>query len=324
VSALGASARRDGVRHVGLDWQKYVRIDPAFLRPAEVDHLIGDASKAKRVFRLGTQDLVSGSRRDDGGRRPGHTVGIVQGGGSHLDSSLTSRAPSARFNYTVCHRPRGTGGDVRRVVVLTSLALTLLLLSHVEATDRWPQFRGQARRGVADDDPALPDTWSQTENVVWKIEIPGLSWSSPIVWGGPRLPDVGASARREEPSPTRGLADPTAETVAMRSSASHRWMVYDVDFNTGKVRWEREIRNGSPPIARHTRNSYASETPVTDGQRVYVYFGTLGLIAALDLKGEVVWTKDLGPKESAQGWGMAASPLLHSGRIYVLSDNGSR
>ena len=107
----------------------------------------------------------------------------------------------------------------------------------------------------------------------------------------------------------------------MRSSASHRWVVYDIDFNTGKVRWEREIRDGSPPIARHTRNSYASETPVTDGERVYAYFGTLGVIAALDLKGDIVWTKDLGARESAQGWGMAASPLLHNGRVYVLSDN---
>ena len=208
---------------------------------------------------------------------------------------------------------------MRRVVVLTSLALALQLLSHVEATDRWPQFRG-AGAGVADDDPALPDTWSETENVVWKIEIPGQSWSSPIVWGD-HVFLTSAISSEEEPSPTRGLDDPTAENGRMRSSASHRWVVYDIDFNTGKVRWEREIRNGSPPIARHTRNSYASETPVTDGERVYAYFGTLGVIAALDLKGDVVWTKDLGARESAQGWGMAASPLLHNGRVYVLSDN---
>lgn len=208
---------------------------------------------------------------------------------------------------------------MRRVVVLTSLALTLQLLSHVEATDRWPQFRGPGA-GVADDDPALPDTWSETENVVWKIEIPGQSWSSPIVWGD-HVFLTSAISSEKEPSPTRGLADPTAENGRMRSSASHRWVVYDIDFNTGKVRWEREIRDGSPPIARHTRNSYASETPVTDGERVYAYFGTLGIIAALDLKGDIVWTKDLGARESAQGWGMAASPLLHNGRVYVLSDN---
>lgn len=71
---------------------------------------------------------------------------------------------------------------MRRVVALTSLALTLQSLSYLEATDRWPQFRGPGA-GVADDDPALPDTWSETENIVWKVDIPGQSWSSPIVWG---------------------------------------------------------------------------------------------------------------------------------------------
>ena len=150
---------------------------------------------------------------------------------------------------------------MRRVVILTSLALSLLWLSRVEATDRWPQFRGPGA-GVADDDPALPDTWSETENVVWKTDIPGQSWSSPIVWGD-HVFLTSAISSDKEPSPTRGLADPTAENGRMRSSAAHRWMVYDIDFNTGKIRWEREIRNGPPPIARHRRNSYASETPVT-------------------------------------------------------------
>jgi outer membrane protein assembly factor BamB len=208
---------------------------------------------------------------------------------------------------------------VRPIVFLTSLALTLQLLTRLEATDRWPQFRGP-HAGVADDDPALPETWSTTENVAWSVDIPGQSWSSPVVWDD-HVFVTSAISSAQEPSPTRGLADPTADNGRMKSPASHRWMVYDVDFRTGKIRWEREIRSGPPPIVRHVRNSYASETPVTDGERVYVYFGTLGVIAALDLKGNVVWTKDLGPKESAQGWGMAASPLLHNERVYIVSDN---
>jgi len=208
---------------------------------------------------------------------------------------------------------------VRSIVVLTSLALMLQCLTPIQATERWPQFRG-SRAGVADDDPALPETWSKTENVVWSIDVPGQSWSSPVIWDD-HIFVTSAISSAQEPLPKRGLADPTADNGRMRSPAAHRWMVYDVDFRTGKIRWEREIRNGPPPIARHVRNSYASETPVTDGERVYVYFGTLGVITALDLNGNVVWTKDLGPKESAQGWGMAASPLLHNGRVYIVSDN---
>jgi outer membrane protein assembly factor BamB len=98
-------------------------------------------------------------------------------------------------------------------------------------------------------------------------------------------------------------------------------MVYDVDFKTGKIRWGRELHSGLPSIPRHVRNSYASETPVTDGERVYVYFGSIGLVAALDLNGWPVWTKDTGVFESAQGWGMAASPLLYKDRLYIVNDN---
>ena len=129
--------------HVGLDWQKYVRIDPAFLRPAEVDHLIGDASKAKRV--LGWEPSVSfeGLVAMMVDADIATSVGIARSRSGHLDSSLTP-ARQARTSTTLSAIASRQGGDVRRVVVLTSLALTLQLLSHVEATDRWPQFRDPA------------------------------------------------------------------------------------------------------------------------------------------------------------------------------------
>ena len=77
-----------------------------------------------------------------------------------------------------------------------------------------------------------------------------------------------------------------------------------------------------PPIKRHLKSSFASETPVTDGERVYVYFGTIGLVAALELHtGEVVWTQDVGAFNGGQEFGPAASPVLHDGRLYVVNDN---
>jgi outer membrane protein assembly factor BamB len=87
------------------------------------------------------------------------------------------------------------------------------------------------------------------------------------------------------------------------------------------MRWERELRSAPPPINRHVRNSYASETPVTDGERVYVYFASIGIVAAIDFSGRVVWTRDVGALESGQGWGMAASPLLYKGRLVIVNDN---
>jgi outer membrane protein assembly factor BamB len=101
-------------------------------------------------------------------------------------------------------------------------------------------------------------------------------------------------------------------------------VLYDVDFETGRVRWSRELHSAPPPIAKQVRNSYASETPVTDGERVYVYFGSIGVVAALDMNGRTVWTKEIGAFESQQGWGMAASPIVYKDRLYIVNDNKSQ
>ena len=206
---------------------------------------------------------------------------------------------------------------MRRREMVVTLWLTLLTLNGVSATGQWPQFRG-LQAGVADDDPALPDVWSETENVVWKVTIPGQGWSSPVVWDD-HIFVTSAIINGEEPAPIRGLAD--QDEFGKTSSAVHRWIVYDVDFRTGRIRWERELRSAAPSIARHSKNSYASETPVTDGEQVYVYFGSTGLLAALDLNGSPVWAKDIGAFESQYGWGMAASPALYRDRLYIVNDN---
>ena len=205
----------------------------------------------------------------------------------------------------------------RRVVV--TVGLTLLALTSLSA-EQWPQFRG-SNGAVADDHATLPDTWSETENVVWKTDIPGLSWSSPIVWEDHVFVTTAISSGTE-PEVPRGLADPNANGT--RSSASHRWVVYDIDVDTGSIRWERELHSGRPPVARHVRNSYASETPVTDGEHVYVYFGNVGLIAALDMTGDVVWQAEVEARVDQFGWGHASSPALHDDRLFIVNDNDTR
>jgi outer membrane protein assembly factor BamB len=207
---------------------------------------------------------------------------------------------------------------VKRTVII-AIALTVLMLTRVSATDQWPQFRG-VQAGVADDDPALPDRWNETENVVWKADVPGLAWSSPVVWGDHVFLTSAVSSGAETP-PTKGLFDPLGDLGSEKSSAVHRWMVYDFDFKTGAIRWQRELHSALPTIRKQIKNSYASETPVTDGEHVYVYWGSIGLLAALDMDGHPVWTKELGAFETNQGWGMAVSPVLYKDRVYVLNDN---
>ena len=199
--------------------------------------------------------------------------------------------------------------------------LALLALTTVSTADggQWAQFRGPAA-GAVDDDPALPDTWSETENVVWKTDIAGLGWSSPVVWDDHIFITAAISAGTE-PSPIRGLYSGQGVPGVQATSAVHRWIVYDVDFATGDIRWELEVASAVPPITRHIKNSYASETPVTDGERVYVYFGGIGLVAAIDMRGEIVWTRELGAYNGRQLYGMAASPVLHDDRLYIVNDN---
>jgi outer membrane protein assembly factor BamB len=202
------------------------------------------------------------------------------------------------------------------------LALVAGVASVTVTAGQWPQFRG-ARAGVAEDDPRLPETWSDTANVIWKTSIPGLAWSSPVV-AGDHVFVTSAISTGTEAAPLKGLYDPGDDQGSVKSSAVHRFVVYDLDVRTGAVRWERELHRGAPPIARHIKNSFASETPVTDGERVYVYFGSIGLVAALDFSGSVVWRTDIGAFEGHLGFGGAASPALHGGRLYITNDNTVR
>ncbi len=201
------------------------------------------------------------------------------------------------------------------VSMLRWLALSMTITLFASAADKeWPQFRGPGSAGVADD-PALPDKWSQTENVAWKTPIPGVGWSSPIIWGERIFVTSVISSADVEP-PKKGLyfggerKPPTDE---------HRWMVYAVDFKSGKIVWEREAHRGLAG-SKHLKNSYASETPVTDGERVYVYFGNVGLFC-YDFSGKLLWSHEAKPVATRYGWGTAASPVLDKGRLYLVHDN---
>ena len=199
---------------------------------------------------------------------------------------------------------------------IIAVSLVLLAITELSAVDQWPHFRGPSA-GVIPDDPALPDAWSDTENVVWKTSIPGLGWSSPVVWDD-HIFLTSAISAGEEKAPVPGLYD---EHDHIKAAAPQRWVVHDVDFKTGTIRWQRELKSGQPPLLRHVKNTYASETPVTDGERVYVYFGSTGLVAALDMNGNPVWTKDVGAFNTQVELGTGTSPVLYKDRLFVVNDN---
>ncbi|MEE2778476.1 MAG: PQQ-binding-like beta-propeller repeat protein [Acidobacteriota bacterium] len=188
-----------------------------------------------------------------------------------------------------------------------------------EEPSQWPRFRGCCAGAVAAD-PALPERWSRTENVAWVAEVPGLGWSSPIVWDDLVIVTT-ASTAGDEPEPQPGLYDPGEDFGRKPASAPHRFAVLAFDVETGAWRWRTDLADVAPPELKHIKNSFASESPVTDGERVYAYFGSIGLLAALTMTGETEWTANLGAFNGRQQFGTAASPALHDGRLYVVNDN---
>jgi len=209
--------------------------------------------------------------------------------------------------------------------LLSGVSLALAISTNVMAEPNWPQFRGP-NAGITDDDPALPDAWGAAQNIVWKADVPGRAWSSPIVWGEHVfvMTVVDASGAAETLKPTsaymgRSLGGTMTGSDVSVAQTAHRWVLYDIDFKTGRVRWQQAFHTGVP-ASKHQKNSYGSETPVTDGQRVYVYSGYAGLFA-FDMNGKALWSKPMAAAKTRSGWGSAGSPILYKDRIFVVNDN---
>jgi outer membrane protein assembly factor BamB len=229
---------------------------------------------------------------------------------------------------------------MRRSTAILLLTLPLASVGGATGPSEWPQFRGPAGSGVADD-AQLPERWSKTENVAWAVEVPGRGWSSPILWGD-RLFVTSAISPGAFKAPSTGIygndyaADLakqglSEEEVVKRvvnrdveltsETGDIRYMVYALDAKNGRVVWEREAHRGRPSGGRHRKNTYASETPVTDGERLYVSFGGNVGVFCYSLDGTPLWTRTWAPQPIYLDFGTASSPVVHNGRVYQLHDN---
>jgi outer membrane protein assembly factor BamB len=202
------------------------------------------------------------------------------------------------------------------LLIAASLFAALLPLVTLASDACWPQFLGPGSRSLSAN-AKLPQRWSAAENVAWKTQIPGRGWSSPIAWND-RVFLTTVLGEGDADLPKKGLYFGGERPDA--ASSEYQWKVLCLDLLTGKVLWQRLVHRGTPPGPVHTKNSYASETPVTDGKRVYAYFGNVGVFC-LDFEGRPVWSKPLSPHAMRHGWGTAASPVLHRDRLYLVDDN---
>jgi outer membrane protein assembly factor BamB len=203
----------------------------------------------------------------------------------------------------------------------------------------WPQFRGPAGRAISSI-ASLPTSWSTTMNVSWKVDVPGRGWSSPIVWGDQVFVTTAVSAGAfKQPSPgiygndyadelqKQGASDDeimaklrARDIESPQESGDLQFLIYSFDVATGKVRWQQQAYKGPPGGGRHRKNTYASETPATDGERVYALFGNIGLFC-YSMDGKLLWTHKIDPQPRYLDFGTAASPVVHDGRVYIVDDN---
>ncbi len=140
--------------------------------------------------------------------------------------------------------------------------------------------------------------------------------------GGRPEAERGEGARPDEER--RGQRGPGGRGGFGRSAQPpdqlYRWVVMCLDRDSGKLLWERVAHEGKPTIPTHRSNTFASETPIVDGERVYAYFGMTGLYC-YDLGGKLLWKKDLGSFPMSSGWGTGSSPALEGDRLFVQCDN---
>ena len=216
-------------------------------------------------------------------------------------------------------------------------AVTAFLCTGAEPT--WPQFRGPDSNPVGADSK-LPTRWSRTENIEWSTAIPGRGWSSPIVTGGKiYLTSVSTDGPSKQPQTgTEYSNEYVAELMKqglkmdeilkkvnerdfeMPADVMLHYLLYCLDLKSGAVAWKKEFHTGHPPGGRHRKNSFTSETPVTDGKFIYVYIANLGLYA-FDLKGKLAWSTPLEANPIYLEFGTGGSPALAGNQLLILSDN---
>jgi outer membrane protein assembly factor BamB len=197
-------------------------------------------------------------------------------------------------------------------------AIALLMLVGAAATAvaaDWPQFRGAGASAVGTD-RNLPVEWGADRNIAWKVKVPGYGWSSPVVWADRVFVTTAVAQTPEKPTGSGNWQNGTGRKL----DTVYRWEIHCLGAADGKLLWKRTAAEGKPTIPINTSNTYASETPVTDGERVVAYFGMHGVFC-WDLAGNLLWMKDLGsfPTENCHGTG--ASPVLDGRLLFIQCDN---
>jgi outer membrane protein assembly factor BamB len=191
-----------------------------------------------------------------------------------------------------------------RVRVIFSLFVLLLSAATLHASD-WSRFRGPNGSGVSPDEAPTPATWTDTENVKWSVDLPGPGSSCPIVVGDKVFVTcwTGYGLSRDEPG----------------DQAQLKRHLMCFDRKTGKTLWDREVDPFLPEDnygGMFAEHGYTSHTPVSDGEKVFAFFGKSGVVA-FDMDGKQLWQVSVGTESGSRDWGSSSSPLLYKNMVIV-------
>ncbi len=185
--------------------------------------------------------------------------------------------------------------------------------------DNWHQWRGPLASGMAPHgDP--PIELSETNNMKWKVAVPGEGHASPIVWDQQVFVLSAEQTDRKVDKLAPPAMEPPGGYKTRRPMNHYRFVVNCFDRESGRLIWRQVACEVLPHEGRHGTNSYASSSPATDGQRLYVSFGSRGLFC-YDLDGQLLWHRDLGDMITRMGWGEGASPVVHGDNLIVNWDH---
>ena len=214
-------------------------------------------------------------------------------------------------------------GSPAAILIATALAAVTALAAEAASND-WTGFRGADGSGIARSGPGPAADLTVERNLLWKTPIEGRGHSSPVISGGRVFLTTAITGRvipgAGPPDHTFG-GQPFVHPQATDGNRHHTMKVIGLDADSGKVLWSHTAYAGRVFDDRHSESSYASPTPVTDGERVYAYFGSEG-VYAYTLDGEPVWERDIGDIKTV-GLGVGTSPVLTGGLLIIQADEDS-
>jgi outer membrane protein assembly factor BamB len=200
--------------------------------------------------------------------------------------------------------------------------LCIILIVSCATAQNWPSFRGPNATGVVEG-RTMPVKWDaeKSSGILWKMPVPGLAHSSPVVWGD-KVFITTAISTEQKPETRFGLY---GDVAPVKENAKHTWKVFCLDKQTGKVLWERTAYEGVPKVKRHPKATHASSTPATNGKQFVALFGSEGLYC-YDLNGKLLWKQDLGVLDAGwfydpdYQWEHASSPIIYKNLVIVQAD----